>query len=112
MMLIIGGAYQGKRAYAEQQLRLPARRIVGPIEAMVRTWLQEGKDPIAEIDSMLPSWKHTAVLLTDIGSGIVPMDAEDRAWREAVGRCGTYLALHATRVVRVFCGMGTDIKHA
>ena len=47
---------------------------------------------------------------TAIGSGIVPMDAEERAWRERHGSLLKTLAAKSDRVVRVFCGIGEDLK--
>lgn len=112
MILIVGGAYQGKRDYALKTLGCPPDKLVGPVEALVREWLKDGKDPLAEMPRMAAAWADAVVLLTEVGSGVVPMDADDRAWREAVGRCGAYLAARASRVVRVFCGIGTVIKDA
>lgn len=112
MVLIIGGAYQGKRDYALETLGYPPGRIVGHAECIIRDLLDAGKDPLAEIPRLCDAWQDCAVLLEDICCGIVPMDAADRAWREAVGRCGAYLARRAERVVRVFCGIGTVMKNA
>ena len=51
------------------------------------------------------------IIVTDeVGYGIVPMDAKDREWREACGRVCTKLAAHAAQVVRVCCGIGTQLK--
>lgn len=111
MILIIGGAYQGKRDRALQMGYAPDR-IVGHAELQIRALLEAGRDPLAEMPALAGAWAGHAVLLEDISCGIVPMDAFDRAYREAVGRCGAYLARHATQVVRVFCGIGTVIKDA
>lgn len=111
MVLIIGGAYQGKRAYAEA-MGYEGDAIVGGVEEMVRAMLRDGKDPQAALEPLCDTWRDKAVLLTDISCGVVPLDAADRAWREAVGRCGAALARHADQVVRVFCGLGTVLKDA
>ena len=51
------------------------------------------------------------VLICDeVGSGVVPTDPEDRAWREAVGRICCELAPHAEAVYRVTCGLGMRLK--
>ena len=51
------------------------------------------------------------ILVTDeVGSGIVPMDPEERAYREAVGRVCTFLARRAQRVDRVVCGIGMVLQ--
>lgn len=112
MILIIGGAYQGKRAYALETLGCEEARIVDHVEVVIRDMLDVGRDPVAEMPALMAGWADAVLLLEDISCGIVPMDAQDRAWREAVGRCGAYLARQAQQVVRVFCGIGTVIKDA
>ncbi|MCD7833739.1 MAG: bifunctional adenosylcobinamide kinase/adenosylcobinamide-phosphate guanylyltransferase [Lachnospiraceae bacterium] len=50
------------------------------------------------------------IVSNELGYGIVPMEKEDRLWREAVGRICTGLAAKADEVVRVICGMGMRLK--
>lgn len=53
------------------------------------------------------------ILVSDeVGYGVVPIDAFDRAYREVVGRICTKLAAYSHRVTRVACGIGTVIKDA
>ena len=53
------------------------------------------------------------ILVSDeVGYGVVPIDAFDRAYRETVGRICTKLAGYSHRVTRVVCGIGTVIKDA
>lgn len=112
MILIVGGAYQGKTAYARDILNIPASRIVPQLELTIRTLMDAGLDPEREIARLADGWTDACVLLADISCGVVPMDPADRAWREAVGRCGAYLARRANKVVRVFCGLGSVLKDA
>ena len=46
----------------------------------------------------------------EIGSGVVPMDAGERAWRERHGRLLRRLAQQAGSVRRVFCGLTEVLK--
>ena len=50
------------------------------------------------------------ILLDEVGSGIIQMEAEARRYRELVGRVGCMLAAQADTVVRVVCGIGVQIK--
>ena len=52
------------------------------------------------------------LISNELGYGVVPVDAFDRKYREAVGRICTKMAAAAKRVVRVTCGIGTVIKNA
>lgn len=49
-------------------------------------------------------------MIDEIGSGIVPMNQEERIWREAVGRAGCKIAESAVEVYRVMSGIGIRIK--
>ncbi|MCC8106707.1 MAG: bifunctional adenosylcobinamide kinase/adenosylcobinamide-phosphate guanylyltransferase, partial [Clostridiales bacterium] len=52
------------------------------------------------------------IVSTELGYGIVPMEPNDRLWRETVGRVCTSLASKSDEVVRVVCGLGTWLKKA
>ena len=49
-------------------------------------------------------------MATEIGGGVVPMDAGQRAAREAAGRLACLLAARADIVVEMFCGIPTALK--
>ena len=50
------------------------------------------------------------VTCSEVGAGIVPLDARERAWREAVGRMACELASQADVVVRMVCGIPVVLK--
>ena len=50
------------------------------------------------------------LICDEIGNGIVPMEAEERTYRECTGRILEGLAAQADEVVRVVCGIGQKIK--
>lgn len=50
------------------------------------------------------------VTCSEVGAGIVPLDAQERAWREAVGRMSCELASQADAVVRMVCGIPVVLK--
>ena len=49
-------------------------------------------------------------MATEVGGGVVPMDAGERAAREAAGRLACLLAARADCVVQMFCGLPTVLK--
>ena len=107
MDLIIGGAYQGKCTFAAEKYGLavsapvPARCYVH-LEALTR---QEA--PEAALPLLLAA---EAVISREIGSGVVPIDAGERAWRERHGRLLRQLAEQAGHVYRIFCGLTEELK--
>ena len=50
------------------------------------------------------------IVTNEVGYGIVPMEKEERVWRELCGRTCTNLASFADEVVRVCCGIVGRIK--
>lgn len=125
MEMIIGGAFQGKSAYAEKKYPdkkwilgasaseeeiLSAGGILG-FHEYIRREMKAGKD-VSGLAKMLIEKNPQVILVSDeVGYGVVPVDAFDRAYREAVGRVCTELASFSSCVVRVVCGIGTVIKH-
>ena len=78
----------------------------------IRKEMQTGND-VSELAERLIQVNPQVVLVSnEVGYGIVPIDAFDRAYREAVGRVCTKLAAYSTQVTRVVCGIGTVIKDA
>lgn len=50
------------------------------------------------------------LICDEVGSGVVPMDAFERQYRETVGRVMCRLTPEADQVIRVQCGIGTILK--
>lgn len=71
----------------------------------------QAKDMADETGEMNQHGEVDVVISSDlIGSGIVPMDAFDRCWREVTGRVLTDIAGRADEVYRVTCGIEQRLK--
>ena len=114
MKLIIGGAYQGKLTWAVERFGFapdalcdlargfqPGKRCYYHLEALTRTE-----------DSFSPErFPADAVVISrEVGSGVVPMDASERAWRERHGALLQQLAQRSETVIRIFCGLPQQLK--
>lgn len=125
MILIIGGLSQGKLAHARSLVGEGATLIDGAtcplaggftgeiftnLPAFVRRCLKEEVDPLPPLLDYCARSPHAILICEEVGSGIVPMDGEDRRWREGVGRLSCALAEQAEQVVRLFCGIPTTLK--
>ena len=116
------GASQGKLQYALALFglnrsevsdgRLADGRIVYHLESAVRSLLEAGIDAEAAVLSYADANPDRIFLCDEVGGGLVPADPFERAYRDAVGRICVKLAGKASRVHRVFCGIGTVIKDA
>lgn len=107
MILIVGPLCGGKRAAAMQILQCDeqelARRAVWDVQELAAK-----SDDLPALAEELA--RHEAIIATEVGCGVVPADAEERAAREAAGRLCCLPAQRADTVVRVFCGIPVVIK--
>jgi len=124
MHLIIGGAYQGKLTLAVQKygfdqselydlaLGLPDKPFscFYHLEELTRRAFAQGLTPLQTAELLLPYACDSVVISREVGSGIVPMTHEDRAWRELHGAVLRLLADKAQSVSRVFCGIEEVLK--
>ena len=107
MIFITGPLYSGKRACACQLLNCSrealAQRAVWDVQALAAG--------CADLNALAEELSgHEVVIATELGGGVVPADAQERAAREAAGRLSCLLAQRAERVVRVFCGLPMVLK--
>ena len=117
LTLIIGGAAQGKRRFAAQRYDR-GRGMTEKFEeaahadvfAGLEQWLRTAKAPLEQLDALLMCNPELTVVCCEVGCGVVPMSAEEREWRELVGRVCCMLAERARRVVRVWCGIPVLLK--
>lgn len=107
MILIIGGAYNGKTAFA-RSLRVSDDKIIFDAHEVIRHLLADGKD--AEREFLRLADVAEVVTCAEIGSGIVPADEFERRWRETVGRIIRGLAERADEVYRVYYGIPQKLK--
>lgn len=126
MELIIGGAFQGKGDYAKKEHPqitwqqggeldeagvLQAEGILN-FQDFIRKELKAGHDVADLAEKIIKENPEVVLVSQEVGYGVVPVDAFDRAYREAVGRICTKLAAGSGKVTRVVCGIGTVIKGA
>ena len=100
MIFITGPLYSGKREYACSLLGCSSEEL----ERHAVWDVQELAAGCADLDA------REVVIATEVGGGVVPVDPDERAAREAAGRLGCLLAQRAERVVRVFCGLPVVLK--
>lgn len=107
MILIVGGAFQGKTEYAKINFG-DGYTIVNHYNLRVRKQLEKGLNPIEEAKKFTD--KNIVIVSDEIGYGLVPVDAFEREYREINGRVNCFFAEKAEQVIRVVCGIGTRIK--
>jgi len=121
MVLIFGGACQGKLAYAkkeyggrvfsccDERIDYTADIICG-LEKFVLACFDNDKEAADVLKEHAAELKNKVIICEDISCGIVPVDARLRAWREMTGRTLTRLSADADTVIRMFCGIPQVLK--
>jgi adenosylcobinamide kinase/adenosylcobinamide-phosphate guanylyltransferase len=124
MVLIYGAAYAGKRDTARKYYGISdfADGAEAPFTAvltapavtnyhtLVRRLTDAGEAPEDFTRRLITEDPGAVVITDDIGSGIVPMEREERLWREQCGICMRLLAESAETVIRVVCGIPQVLK--
>lgn len=123
MVLIFGGAYQGKLDYAKANYDIETicdcsggaepdftKDVIYGLDGFVLQCVKDGVEAADFFKANKGKWQDKIMISTDVSQGIVPMDATLRAFREMNGRMMLYLAREAEEVVRVFCGIGKKGK--
>lgn len=124
MRIITGGAFQGKRAFADRLYpgvewtdggscdlnEIRTCQAVYGFHEFVKRWLKQGTS-WEELASLILEENRGMILICDeIGCGLVPVDAFEREYRESTGRIMNALAEQAERIDQVVCGIGRRIK--
>lgn len=126
MILIVGGAFQGKKQFAMQLSGLKEEQFadgaVCSFEELfekkgilhfheyIKRMLKEEKDAACLISDICRRNPDIVVVSNELGYGVVPVEQFDRKFRETTGRVCTQAAAEAEAVYRVVCGIGTRIK--
>lgn len=124
MIFITGGAYQGKLDYARSTFHLSdadiftctggeidfSRRCICHLERFTLACLRQGQEPLAYFAARRPLWQDSILICRDIFCGVVPLDGEQRRWRQETGRLCQYLSREAGQVSRIFCGLEQRLK--
>lgn len=127
MLLITGGAFQGKLDYALEITGLDVgsvvdgeyceydeiyeARIIYRFHEFIRRLLINDEDISICVEKLIKHNPEAVIIVNEVGSGIIPIDPLDRKYRETVGRTSCLIAKSADEVHRVICGMGVKIKH-
>ena len=106
MIFVIGPLFSGKTAFVLEQLHFDENDIIRDVQNLVKADMKE--ENIATLAEEFA--RNKVVIATENGSGVVPIDAEERARRELAGRLNCLLAEKAETVVRICCGLPLVLK--
>ena len=125
MYFIFGGISQGKLHYAKklygEELTVCDLKcckiedsfsadIMINIQDTVKSMLLAGENPSDYFKAHIDQFSNKILIGNEIGCGIVPVDALEREWRDETGWVYQFLVSKATRVDRVWAGIGQTLK--
>ena len=100
-------------AHSESEKAATHGILVNHLHRIIRKELEDGRaeEEIREEILRLGRQPFEVVFLCDeLGNGIVPIDPDEREWREVVGHILIAVAAEANEVLRIFCGIPEVIK--
>ena len=106
MIFVTGPLYAGKKTFVKKTFSLTDEDLhayaVWDVQDLA------GTAPPEELAERFCRYK--IVIATEIGAGVIPIDPEERAHREAAGRLACCLAERAECLVRICCGLPQILK--
>lgn len=124
MVLVFGGAYNGKLDFVKDKFNINeddifycgineidfSKKVICGFHKFTYNNILNDINSIQYIKENINLFKDKIIISDEISSGIVPLKKEDRIWREETGRCLQYLSKESSCVYRIFCGIPTVIK--
>ncbi len=128
MILVFGGAYNGKLDFVKEKFNISnddifninddlkdleidySKRVINNFHKLTYKLSLENKEPLQFIIENKELFMDKIIISDDISEGIVPLKKEDRIWRESNGKCLQYISKNSSEVYRVFCGIPMVIK--
>ena len=126
MILVIGGAYQGKLDFVKNEFNISNddiffcsenncyidfdKKVINSLHLFILSMIKNNKEPVSYIKENIEKFKDKIIICDDISCGIVPIEEDMRILREKIGYSLSIITKESERVIRVFCGVPMDLK--
>jgi adenosyl cobinamide kinase/adenosyl cobinamide phosphate guanylyltransferase len=125
MILVFGGAYQGKTEFVEREFGIEKDSfydcaektgmcydypVINALHLFILGMVQRGDNPIEYITRNMDFFRDKIIICDDVSCGIVPLGKDLRLYRDNTGKIMQLLSRESDEVYRVFCGMGERLK--
>ena len=124
MILIFGGAYNGKLEFVKEKYDIDKediflcsdehlkfdKKVLCGLHIFTRACVLKNINSRKVLEDNINSLKDKIIICDEINSGIVPMEKLDRAWREETGRALQFLTKHSSSVYRIFFGLQEELN--
>lgn len=125
MIIVTGGAYQGKTDFVKEQFLVKEQdmldgticefeeiykaKAINHFHELIRRLMMAGCDLVKITDRLLLENKELIIITNEIGCGLVPVERFEREYREQTGRICCKIAKKADQIFRIQCGIGIKI---
>ena len=124
MILIFGGAYNGKLEFVKEKYQLSNddiffctnqtlqfnKKVLCGLHIFTRDCVLNNINSLEILENNITFLKDKIIICDEINSGIVPMEKINRVWREETGRVLQFLSKQSSSVCRIFFGLQEEIK--
>lgn len=125
MIIVFGGAFQGKTEFAKNKFNLSdsdvcdcaksadidfEKKIIAHIEKFILRLIQNEESVFDYFEENHDKFSDKIIICEDVCCGVVPIDKQLRLYRDNVGKQMQIFCREASEVYRVFCGLGEKIK--
>ena len=124
MILIFGGAYNGKLEFVKEKYELNNddiffctnqtlkfdKKVLCGLHIFTKECVLNNINSLEILENNMQNLKGKIIICDEINSGIVPMGKLDRVWREETGRVLQFLTKQSSSVYRIFFGLQEELK--
>lgn len=124
MILVFGGAYNGKLKYVKEKYNINndeiffcndsnidySKKVICGLDRFIKEACMENMKPLDILKANISKLSDKIIICDEISSGIVPLEKSDRIWRDNTGTCLQYITESSTSVIRIFCGLEMVLK--
>lgn len=125
MILVFGGAYNGKLEFVKEKFNIEdeeifninnsleidfSKKVIRNFHKFTYNISLSDENILSYLENNINLFEDKIIISDDISEGIVPLKKEERIWREANGKALQYIAKNSNKVYRIFCGIPTVIK--
>ncbi|NLW70613.1 MAG: cobalamin biosynthesis protein CobU [Eubacteriaceae bacterium] len=125
MIVVFGGAYQGKREFVLSEFKLTEedifvcqtdgkidlnKKAIAHLERFILYRIQEGLGVFDFFEENSGKLEESIIICDDISCGVVPVDKTLRLWRDNTGKQMQIFCRKAREVYRVYCGIAERLK--
>lgn len=124
MILVFGGAFNGKLEFVQEKLKIAKdeiffcrdeklnydKKVICGLHIFIRACVENKINSVAILKSNEKYLNDKIIICDEINSGIVPIEKIDREWREETGRAMQFLSQNSNSIYRIFFGIGEKLK--